>query len=74
MTYQETIWKGKTVMPVSIKSKSGGLHHYVRRYIGVTGIVLGESKNGMLLVYFAKVKYAKYRVIPSGCLHLVEIQ
>jgi hypothetical protein len=69
MTHQETIWKGKTVMPVSIKSKSGGLHHYVKRYIGITGIVQKESKNGMLLVWFmGNTKYAPYRVIPAGCL------
>ena len=63
MTHQEVLWKGKMVWVVSIMSKSGRLHRHLRKYIGLGGIVLGESKNGQLLVQFNRHS----RSIPSGC-------
>jgi hypothetical protein len=66
MTYQEVLWKGKQVWVVGILSKSGKLHRYLRKYVGRDGVVLGESKNGMLLVQFGK----RTRCIPAGCLAL----
>lgn len=63
MTYQEVLWQGKYVWVVSLMSKSGKMHRYVRQYIGRGGKVLGESKNGMLLVQFK----SHTRSIPAGC-------
>jgi len=64
MTYQEVLWKGKHVWVVGILSKSGKLHRYLRKYVGRGGVVLGESKNNMLLVQFEN----HTRCIPAGCL------
>jgi hypothetical protein len=69
MTYQEVLWKDKLVWVVGIKSKSGKLHRYVRKYVGRGGVVTREAKNGMLLVHF---KGKLSRAIPAGCLELYE--
>lgn len=64
MTYQEALWKDKYVWVVGMLSKSGKLHRYVQKYVGRGGVVLKESKNGMLLVRFK----THTRAIPAGCL------
>jgi hypothetical protein len=63
MTYQEAIWKGKYVWITGILSKSGRLHRTYRKYVGRGGMVLGEAKNGMLLIQFK----GHTRAIPAGC-------
>lgn len=63
MTYQETIWMGRLVWVVSLMSRSGRMHRYVREYVGRGGMVIGEAKNGMLLIQFGK----ETRAIPAGC-------
>jgi hypothetical protein len=63
MTYQEALWKGKRVLIVSLMSKNGRIHRYVKRHIGRDGIVLGEAKNNMLLIQFRN----HARAIPAGC-------
>lgn len=66
MTYQEGIWKGKIVWVVSMMTKNGRIHRYLRKYVGMGGVVLCEAKNGMLLVEFGgTVRHA--RCIPSSC-------
>ena len=67
MTYQETLYKGKVVLVCSLKSKSGKLHMYVKKYVGRIGFVTAEAKNGMLQVKFK----SHVRNIPAGCLHIV---
>lgn len=67
MTIQEAIWKDQLVWVVGIMSRSGKLHRYVREYVGRGGVVVGEAKNGMLLVQF---KRNHVRSIPAGCLAL----
>lgn len=66
MTHQETLYKGKMVLVYSLKSKSGKLHFYLKKYIGRCGFVVQESKNGMLQVKFK----THVRNIPAGCLHI----
>lgn len=67
-TYQECIWQDKTVLVVSMMSKSGKVHTYVKRFVGRRGYVLGEAKNGMLLIRFQMSKRFKKTIsIPSGC-------
>jgi len=66
MTYQEILWKGQHITVVSILSKSCKIHKYVKRYIGKSGIVDGEAKNGMLRIKFK----THYRNIPAGCIIL----
>ena len=63
MTYQEVLWQGKYVWVVGILSKSGRIHRDLRQYVGRGGKVLGESKNGRLLVQFK----GHTRGIPAGC-------
>lgn len=63
MTYQEALWKDKMVWVVSLMSKSGKMHRYVRKYVGRGGKVVGEAKNNMLLIQFKNHK----RAIPAGC-------
>ena len=63
MTHQEALWQGKYVWVVSLMSKSGRMHRYVRKYVGRGGKVLRESKNNMLLIQFKNHK----RAIPAGC-------
>jgi hypothetical protein len=63
MTYQEALWQGKYVWVVSLMSKSGKMHRYVRRYVGRGGQVIREAKNGMLLIQFKN----HTRCIPAGC-------
>jgi hypothetical protein len=67
MTYQEVLWQGKLVWVTSIKSKSGKLHRFVRKFVGRGGVVEREAKNGMLIVRF---KQNHVRAIPAGCLTL----
>ena len=64
MTYQEVLWKNRYVWVIGILSKSGKIHHTYRKYVGRGGLVLGESKNNMLLVKFKN----HTRAIPAGCL------
>lgn len=63
MTYQETFWQGRYVWVVSLMSRSGKMHRYVRKYVGRGGKVIGEAKNGMLLIQFKN----HTRSIPAGC-------
>lgn len=72
MTSQECRWKYWVVMPVSIQGKSGNLHRYVRPFIGKTGYVVSEAKNGMLLVRFHYKTKWKTRAIPASCLIGIE--
>lgn len=68
MTYQETLWQGKYVWIVSLMSKSGKMHRYVRKYVGRAGLVIGEAKNGMLLIRFKNSYGSTHtRAIPAGC-------
>ena len=67
MTSQEVLWENKLVWVVSIKSRAGKLHRFVREYVGRGGLVIGEAKNGMLLVRF---KRNHVRAIPAGCLEV----
>lgn len=64
MTYQEVLWQGKYVWVAGILSKSGKLHRTLKKYVGRGGMVVGEAKNGMLLVQFKN----HTRSIPAGCL------
>lgn len=67
-TYQECIWQDKTVLVVSMMSKSGKVHAYVKRFVGRRGYVLREAKNGMLLIRFQMTKYFRKTIsIPAGC-------
>ena len=70
MTYQETLWKGKHIRLVSLISKSGKIHHQLAKYCGMAGEVLGEAKNGQLLIKF-DVSWMGFhdltRTVPSGC-------
>lgn len=71
MTYQEVLWQGKYVWVTGIVSKSGKCHRYVRKFVGRGGMVLGEAKNGMLLIQFGKDRQRdKRRAIPAGCVTL----
>ncbi len=63
MTYQEALWQGRYVWVVSLMSRRGKMHRYVRPYVGRGGRVLGEAKNGMLLIEFK----THTRAIPAGC-------
>lgn len=63
-TYQEIEWEGQYVWVAGILSRSGRMHYNLRHYVGRGGMVLGESKNGMLQVQFKN----HVRCIPAGCL------
>jgi hypothetical protein len=63
MTHQEVQWQGRYVWVVSLMSCRGRMHRYVRPYVGRGAYVLGEAKNGMLLLKFGK----HTRAIPAGC-------
>lgn len=63
MTLQEILWENKLVTVTGILSRSGKLHYSLRKFVGLTGKVRGEAKNGMLLVEFTK----QIRAIPAGC-------
>jgi hypothetical protein len=65
MTYQEILWQNKLVWVVSLLSRSGKIHRYLKPYIGRGGLVVGEAKNGMLLIEFGLKK--ELRAIPAGC-------
>ena len=67
-TYQECIWQDKPVLVVSMISKSGKVHAYVKRFVGRRGLVLREAKNGMLLIRFQMSKHFRKTIsIPAGC-------
>lgn len=66
MTYQEALWTGKYVWVTGILSKSKKMHRWVIPYIGRSGLVLGESKCGRLLVAFGG-RYREIRAMPAGC-------
>lgn len=68
MTPREVEYKDKIVVVVSLVSRSGRIHMYVRRYMGRFGQVVGEAKNGMLLIQFGKC--GGHRAIPAGCVVL----
>jgi hypothetical protein len=63
MTYQEALWKGRYVWITGILSKRGRVHMPLRKYVGLGGMVVGESKCGRLLVRFSD----HTRAIPAGC-------
>jgi hypothetical protein len=70
MTYQETLWKGKHIRLISLLSKRGIVHHHLARFCGMAGVVLGESKNGQLLIEFRTSWRGKKNLtvcVPSGC-------
>lgn len=67
MTYQESLWQGRRVLVVTSISKRGNMHRHVWPYLGLTGSVVREAKNGMLLVQFEN----HTRAIPAGCLDAV---
>lgn len=67
MTPQEIYWENKYVWVVGLLSKSGKIHRYLKPYIGRGGFVVGEAKNGMLLVEFCRSKNRERRAIPAGC-------
>jgi hypothetical protein len=69
MTYQEVLWQGKMVQVVSNLSRNKRVHKYVTRFYGLTGTVLREAKNGMLLIQF---DFGNPIGIPAACLALVE--
>lgn len=55
-------------MVVSMMSKSGKFHTYVKRFVGRRGYVLGEAKNGMLLIRFQMSNHFRKTIsIPAGC-------
>lgn len=67
MTYQEVLWKDKIVWVVSMMSKNKRIHRYLRKYVGQCGQVIGEAKNGMLLIDFSHGGYRHTRCVPSSC-------
>ena len=67
MTYLECIWKDKIVIVTGILSNRGIIHPYVRRYVGRSGTVIGESKNNQLLIKFQINGRLSTRSIPPGC-------
>lgn len=74
MTYQECIYKGKKVMITGIISRSGKLHSHVTRYVGSICRVLGDAKNGMLLLHVPIGRFhPTFRKIsvPAGCVTLI---
>lgn len=72
MTYQEVLWLNKRVQLIKSRGKSGK-EHSLKNYIGLSGVVLKESKNGQLLVYFELsslfnvVAEGRIRAIPASC-------
>jgi hypothetical protein len=67
MTYQEVLWKDKYIWVVSIMTKNKRIHRYLKQYCGRVGHVVGEAKNGMLLVEFGFGSKRHLRCIPSSC-------
>ena len=68
MTYLESVYKDKIVVVTGIKSNRGVLHPRIRKYVGRAGTVVGESKNGQLLVRFKLLRSRSHlRAIPPGC-------
>ena len=67
MTYQEVLWKDKYICVVSIMTKNKRIHSYLKQYVGRGGYVVGEAKNGMLLVEFGFGSKRHLRCIPSSC-------
>ena len=70
MTYQEVLWKGKTIQMISLLSRRGKVHQHLAKYCGMRGRVLNEAKNGMLLVEF-ECSWVGFkdliRSVPAGC-------
>lgn len=62
-------WKDKVVTVVSMTSKGGRTHPYLRKWVGRSGTVLGIATNNMLLIEFAKRGESSkpVRAIPAGC-------
>jgi hypothetical protein len=70
MTYLEVLWQGKVVQVVTNFNRSGdSVHKYVTRYYGLTGTVLREAKNGMLLIQF---DFGNPVSIPPCCIRMVQ--
>ena len=67
MTYLEVHWKFKLVTITSIVANSGKIHLYLKKYVGRSGIVIGESKCGRLLIQFKSPNKSHNRAIPAGC-------
>lgn len=75
MTPQEIQYQGKRVYVTGIVSKSGNIHTYVKRYVARSGLVIGQSKNGMLLIKFTNKRYQTHtRCIPAGCVTLLPVR
>lgn len=58
---------GQLVWVTGILSNSGVMHRYVIPYVGRGGRVMGEAKNGMLLIQFGN---KHLRAIPAGCVRI----
>lgn len=71
MTYQECLYMDKAVYVVGMRSRSGKVHRYVRKYVGRTAWMIREAKNGMLLLEFKKGYGRELRAIPAGCVEIV---
>lgn len=69
MTRQEILFNDATVICVSIMSKRKRIHFKCKKFIGRKGKVLGEGKNGQLLIKFDSQKNPV--TIPLSCLHIV---
>jgi hypothetical protein len=69
MTYQEALWQGKVVQVVTNLNKRGSVHKHVTRYYNLTGTVLREAKNGMLLIQFDSGNPVS---IPACCIKAVQ--
>ena len=67
MTFQEVLWQGKIVWVTGILSKSGKIHRKYIDWVGRGGVVIGEAKNGMLLIRFTRSKGCEKFAIPAGC-------
>lgn len=70
-TYQECLYKDKAVYVTGMVSRSGKIHRYVRKFVGRSAWVLGEAKNGMLLLEFKQGYGRVRRAIPAGCVVIV---
>lgn len=73
MTSQECIWKHKVVRLITIKGKRGPIHWGLAKYCGMPGEVLGDAKNGMLLIKFDTSWLENgdmIRCVPASCVML----
>lgn len=71
MTFQEVIYKDKILLVHGMMSFGGKVHPHVRKFVGKTGVCLGEAKNGMLLIKFPQ-KNSPVRAIPTGCCTILD--